>query len=71
MESNSDDLNATLSTTMINEIPNTAISGTDAPKPEGVVNMNGEDEEEKQNEADVLQEKVLSCSGWSGHSSCR
>ena len=31
----------------------------------------GEDEEEKQNEADVLQEKVLSCSGWSGHSSCR
>ena len=71
LESSSDDLNTTLSTTMINEIPNTAISGTDAPKPEGVVSMNGEDEEEKQNEADVLQEKVLSCSGWSGHSSCR
>ena len=71
LESSSDDLSTTLSTTMLGAIPSASISTTDALKPEGVVSMNMEDEEEKQNEADVLQEKVLSCSGWSGHSPCR
>ena len=71
LESSSDDLNTTLSTTMFNAIPNTAISSGDAPKPEGVMGMRGEDEEEKQNEADLPQEKVLSCSGGIRPSLCR